>query len=234
MSQQGGSSKCFGFVNRYDTKPKRRLFEMLKSQGMQMNQAVTFLSDGGDTVRDLQMYLNPQAEHLLDWFHITMRLTVMGQMAKSINTNDQPNLSAEVEKELERLKWNLWHGNVHKALQIVDDLEFALDIEDHGQEQRKLLKVVREFGTYISANRTFIPNYGDRYRHGETISTAFVESAINQVLSKRFVKRQQMRWTERGAHLLLQVRTKVLNENWRSTLSRWYPGMEETCEAKAV
>ena len=64
----------------------------------------------------------------------------MGQMAKSINTNDQPNLSAEVEKELERLKWNLWHGNVHKALQIVDDLEFALDIEDHGQEQRKLLK----------------------------------------------------------------------------------------------
>jgi hypothetical protein len=39
----GESSKCFG-LNRYDTKPKRRLFEMLKSQGMQMNQAVTFLS----------------------------------------------------------------------------------------------------------------------------------------------------------------------------------------------
>src|SRR6266403_5902099 len=130
----------------------RCLFEMLKSQGMQMSQAVTFLSDGGDTVRDLQMYLNPQAEHLLDWFHITMRLTVMGQMAKSNNTNDQTNLSAEVEKELERLKWNLWHGNGHKALQIVDDLEFALDIEGHGQEQRKLLKAVGEFGTYISAN----------------------------------------------------------------------------------
>jgi transposase-like protein len=71
-------------------------------------------------------------------------------------------------------------------------------------------------------------------RHGETISTAFVESAINQVLSKRFVKRQQMRWTDRGAHLLLQVRTKVLDEDWRSTLSRWYPGMEETCDAKAA
>ena len=66
MSQDGESSKCFGFVSRYDTKPKRRWFEMLKSQGMQMNQAVTFLSDGADTVRDLQLYLNPQAEHLLD------------------------------------------------------------------------------------------------------------------------------------------------------------------------
>jgi hypothetical protein len=39
-----------------------------------------FLSDGGDTVRDLQMYLSPESEHWLDWFHITMRLTVMGQM----------------------------------------------------------------------------------------------------------------------------------------------------------
>jgi hypothetical protein len=60
------SSKCFGFVQIYDAKPKRRLFEVLKSQGHQMNQQITFLSDGGDTVRDLQLYLNPQAEHILD------------------------------------------------------------------------------------------------------------------------------------------------------------------------
>ena len=158
----------------------------------------------------------------------------MSQLAKGIGADDQPNLSAKTEKDLERLKWNLWHGNVYKALQILDDLEFALDPEENSQEQRKLLKAVREFGTYITANRTFIPNYGDRYRHGETISTGFVESAINQVLSKRFVKRQQMRWSDRGAHLLLQVRAHVLNEDWLSRLSRWYPGMEERCDAKAA
>ena len=49
-----------------------------------MNQDITFLSDGGDTVRDLQLYLRPPAEHLLDWFHITMRVTVMKQMAKGM------------------------------------------------------------------------------------------------------------------------------------------------------
>src|SRR6267142_114175 len=85
--------------------------------------------------------------------------------------------------------------------------------------------------TYLCWN---IPKYGDRYRHGETISTAFVESAINQVLSKRFVKRQRMRWTDRWAHLLLQVRTRVLNEDWRSTLSRWYPGMGSLARALRV
>jgi len=38
-----GASKRFGFVNGYDEKPKRRLFEVSKSQGMQMNQQVTFV-----------------------------------------------------------------------------------------------------------------------------------------------------------------------------------------------
>jgi hypothetical protein len=57
-----GEAKCFAFVHSYDTKPKRRVFEVLKGQGMQMNQQVIFLSDGGDTVRQLQLYLNPQAE----------------------------------------------------------------------------------------------------------------------------------------------------------------------------
>jgi hypothetical protein len=45
------SSTCFGFVQTLDTKPKRRLFEVLQSQGHQMHQQLTFLSDGSDTVR---------------------------------------------------------------------------------------------------------------------------------------------------------------------------------------
>ena len=79
---EDGGAKCFAFVNREDAKPKRRLFELLKAQGLQPNQQLMFLSDGGDTVRDLQMYLSPESEHWLDWFHITMRLTVMGQYVK--------------------------------------------------------------------------------------------------------------------------------------------------------
>jgi hypothetical protein len=64
-----GPARRLAFVHKYDTKPKRRLFELLKSQGLQMNQQVVFLSDGGDTVRDLQSYLSPESEHWLDWFH---------------------------------------------------------------------------------------------------------------------------------------------------------------------
>ena len=37
------------------------------------------------------------------------------------------------------------------------------------------------------------------------------------------VKKQQMRWTPKGAHLLLQVRTRVLNDELGSAFERWYP-----------
>jgi hypothetical protein len=37
------------------------------------------------------------------------------------------------------------------------------------------------------------------------------------------VKKQQMRWSQQGAHLLLQIRTRVLNDELRETFHRWYP-----------
>jgi hypothetical protein len=92
----------------------------------------------------------------------------------------------------------------------------------------KLGKAITGFRGYVAVNRPFIPNYGDRYRYGEAISTAFAESTVNQVISKRMVKKQQMRWTRRGAHLLLQVRTQTLNDDLRDTFYRWYPTMSRT------
>ena len=85
----------------------------------------------------------------------------------------------------------------------IEDIEDELDLlPKDGESRKKLLKAVREFSGYIEANQNFIPNYGDRYRHGEKISTAFAESAVNQVVSKRMIKKQLMRWTESGAHNL--------------------------------
>jgi len=187
-----GAAKCFAFVHRYDTKPKRRVFEVLKSQGMQMNQQITLLSDGGDTVRQLQLYLNPQAEHLLDWFHVTLRITVMTQMAKGLEGKDVT-IQPAVLKELERSKWYLWHGNVYEACISIDNLELVLDNEDELTAKcRSLLRALRDFRVYITTNARLIPNYGERWRYGEAIATGFVESTINQVVSKRFVKKQAL------------------------------------------
>jgi hypothetical protein len=38
------------------------------------------------------------------------------------------------------------------------------------------------------------------------------------------VKQQQLQWPPADAHLLLQVRTQVLNAEWEATVRSWYPG----------
>lgn len=216
------SVKRFGFVQTYDTKPRRRLWELLKSQGMQENQAVLFLSDGGDTVRNLQTYLHPSSTHLIDWFHVAMKLTVLQQQNKAF-LEENPEEGAHVAKTLERVKHSLWHGNVDKALECLGLLLFDLDVQRRRfPTATKLERGVTEFDTYIRNNQQFIPNFGERYRQGDIISTAFVESTINQVVSKRFVKKQQMQWSQKGAHLLLQTRTKVLDGDLESVFRGWY------------
>ena len=219
-----GPAKRFAFANSYDEKPKRRLFELLRSQGLQMNQRVTFLSDGGDSVRRLQRYLNPHAKHLLDWFHVTMRLTVLRQYAKGLVRLDE-DIGTQIKELVVSVKWYLWHGNVYEALWGIRDVEMLIyNFENTYPKFSKLKRAVRKFYTYIENNGALIPNYGERYRCGERISTGFVESTINQVVAKRFCKRQQMQWTPHGAHLLLQTRTRVLNGELDSRFRQWYPG----------
>ena len=57
-----------------------------------------------------------------------------------------------------------------------------------------------------------IIDYATARRREEPISTAITESAVQWLLHRRMNAQQQMRWSPRGAHLLmLKVRTSVVN-----------------------
>jgi hypothetical protein len=117
-------------------------------------------------------------------------------------------------------------------LEKIDDAaDEVASLSAQSDNTKKLARMLREFSGYIEANRAFIPDYGDRWRNGEAISTAFVESAVNQIVSRRFVKKQQMRWTERGGHHLLQIRTVCSTANgagpWSAGIPAWRLWPEE-------
>jgi hypothetical protein len=201
---------------------------------MQMNQQVKFFSDGGADIRDMQLYLNPEAENYLDWFHVTMRITVMGQYVKGLKTTAEKREGGL--KLLESTKHYLWHGNVMRAREKIEEtLGFLDDEEIGGDNVAKFRKALDEFDTYIEANEGLIPNYGEFWRNEETIATGFVESVVNQIVSKRFAKLQQMQWTKKGAHLVLQTRTQVLDGRLEGTFQKWYPGFRpEPSQQKAA
>src|ERR1700712_1955318 len=64
---------------------------------------------------------------------------------------------------------------------------------------------------YLERNRDALVPYAARRRRGEPISTAFVESAVNEIVAKRMNKAQQMRWNRATVQPFLDVRTAVLN-----------------------
>lgn len=231
--QDSSSSRCFAFVQILDQNHRRRLLDHLNSRGLTAGQRLEFFSDGGESVRGLQKHLSPTSDHILDGFHVAMRLTVLGQYAKGLPNPPeppQPDKASvkrdDVVKDLESVKHHLWHGNSFRALEVSDGLLLDLDVPEPPEETKKLLKGLLEFRTYIERNRALIVNYGERHRRGDRISTAFVESTINQVVAKRFCKRQSMQWSVAGAHQLLQVRTRVLNGELESAFQRWYPAFK--------
>jgi hypothetical protein len=83
-------------------------------------------------------------------------------------------------------------------------------------------------------NLAFLPNYGERYRCGERISTGSVKSTVNQVVSKHFCKMQPMRWDKQGAHPLLQTQVKTLNGELGAVFQRWYPDLQLEEEPQAA
>jgi hypothetical protein len=96
----------------------------------------------------------------------------------------------------------------------------------------KFAKSAHEFAVYIKSNTSSLINYGERFRAGERISSCLAESTVNAVISKRCAKRQQMQWTKRGAHLLLQIRTRTLDRSLRPLFERWYPGSRTTIQPR--
>jgi hypothetical protein len=228
------SRKRFGFVQTLDTQPKRRLYAVLHAQDFQMNQEITFLSDGADKLRALQREMSPKATHILDWFHLTMKLTVLGQFGKGLVQCDAV-LGEAIRDQIERLQWSLWHGQVDKALGQIDALETSLEPFSATYARfTPLVKAWAELRTYVVHNRHVIPNYGERYHNGEAIATGLVESTVNEVVSKRFCKKQQMQWSKEGAHWLLQTRVKTLDGELGAIFKRWYPDMDLEVEESSV
>lgn len=70
---------------------------------------------------------------------------------------------------------------------------------------------VNELCSYLTANESRLINYVKEYREGKPISTAHVESTVDQPVDWRMEKMQHMRWTQRGTQMLLHARCALLN-----------------------
>jgi hypothetical protein len=217
----------FGFVPNIDDHPRRRIHDMLVAQGLQPNQLVTFLSDGADDLARWRARQNPTAEYVLDWFHLTMRFTVLVNTMKGLQDDpddeDVAGIADTLRGDVTSAKWHLWHGNMHRANALLEDTSLGLAACAGNEARAKVIKFLDELRKYVHNNRATIPNYAERHRAGEPISSATAEATVNHVIARRMVKQQQMRWSPTGAHHILQIRTRTLDGQLDHDINRWHP-----------
>ena len=102
------------------------------------------------------------------------------------------------------------------------DAAHVRDVRGAAAAQRHINELIE----YLYANQLGLVNYGRRHHDRRPISTAFVESAVNEILSKRMIKKQQMRWNRWTVQPFLDVRVAVLNKTLAGSFRRHYPDFQ--------
>jgi hypothetical protein len=79
--------------------------------------------------------------------------------------------------------------------------------------------------SYLTGQSDWLVNYAERHRAGLRVGTAITEGTADFLVNRRMNKCQHMRWSRRGADLLLQVRCAVYNGTLGSGFGqRFQPG----------
>jgi len=183
---------------------------------------VAVISDGAEILKRLPRAMPRPTAHIIDWFHIAMKIQPMHLIADHMARfrRDEPETSPSIVRRIRAVKWRLWHGRVDRAIrdlqELLDGLKPVDEIEDVSISRLRSLGA--QLLTYIDSNRSAIINYGKRYRAGLRVVSTLAESAVNSIVGKRMAKSQQMRWSLRGAHMLMQVRTADINGELRDRM----------------
>lgn len=201
--------RLYAYVHKQVPSAAARLDQFLSSSGVGPTERVTVISDDagefGKAVEGSQLARG----RILDWFHIAMKFkaaqrSVFG--SKVIASLERES----VEGEIAHAKWLVWHGKGSQAVERLKALDDRL-MQRAGHEFSTLWWNLRGVSGYLRNNENTLVNYSARYRKGLPISSSIAESAVNLVVSHRMAKKQQMRWTDEGAHCLAQVRVADLN-----------------------
>ncbi len=194
--------------------------------GVRLGTPVTVLSDGDAGLWKLQRQVVPQATVVLDWWHVAVRFEHALQAARGIGVGTtSAHLQSYVVRDLAKAKWRLWHGRPSSCFGRLARLANWLDkghtrdVRGAAATRRRIVDLVE----YLYPNQQALVDYGARRRDGLPISTAFVESAVNEILSKRMIKKQQMRWNQWTVQPFLDVRIAVLNGTLAGSFRRLYP-----------
>jgi hypothetical protein len=232
-----GTQHRFAFARNGQAASAEAFAQALTAAGVHADTPATVLCDGDAGLWRLQREALPAATVVLDWWHIAIRFEHALQTARGLGAGAaNADLANDAVRNLERAKWRLWHGRWSGCRRKLAGL-FRWTKCKHLREIagiERLQRHISELLGYLEHNQDMLVHYAARRRRGQPISTAFVESAVNEIVAKRMNKKQQMRWDRTTVQHFLDVRTAVLNETLEDAFRYRYPGFRPSNDDHAL
>jgi hypothetical protein len=224
-----GGRQVFGAVAKADTDITALIRRNLQSVGRIDDTEVTAFTDGCSGLRSILADAGVTKPPILDWFHIAMRLQHTTQAASGLSTDNPDRVLAKavIVAEVERLRWRIWNGKAKNAQRSIKRIRKVMHVfqgerghRTKGAPSGKLWSALHEVDSYLNGQSAWLVNYAKRYRAGLRVGTSITEGTANFLINRRMNKSQQMRWSRRGADLLVQVRCAVYNGTLGSGIGR--------------
>jgi hypothetical protein len=214
-----GSPRLYAYAHKEAPSAAARLDQFLRRSGVAPDERVTVISDDAGEFSKAVQGSELARGRVLDGLHIAMKFKA-AERAVFGGKTIEPLARESVESEIQSAKRLVWRGKGGEAVARIKALDESL-MANEAYEFSTPWWNLRAVSGYIRNNAPTLVNYSARYRNGLPISS-IAESAVNQVVSHRMAKKQQMRWTDSGAHCLAQVRVAALNgELTPSRLAKW-------------
>jgi hypothetical protein len=238
-----GGRQVFGAVAKADTNIEAQIRRNLDAIGRSEGTALTAFTDGCPGLRRILAAAGVTTTPMLDWFHIAMRLQHLQQIAGALSADDPARMAAKVVivKEVERLHWRIWNGKSKNAHISIDRIRsvmhhFRGEPGERGSiaPSRKLWTALHGLDGYLTSQSAWLVNYAERHRAGLRVGTAVTEGTANFLANRRMNKSQQMRWSRRGADLLLQVRCAVYNGTLGSGFGQKFHSANDLCPSTVI
>jgi len=220
VETQSGGRQVFGAVAKADTDIRALIRRNLDAVGRTKDTALTAFTDGCPGLRRILADAGVTTPPTLDWFHIAMRLQHLKQIASALSSDNPARAEAKavIVEEVERLHWRIWNGKAQDAQISIERIRAVMhhfqgepDQRRSTAPSRKLWTALHALDGYLTGQSAWLVNYAERHRAGLRVGTAITEGTANFLVNRRMNKSQQMRWSRRGADLLLQVRCAVYN-----------------------
>jgi hypothetical protein len=215
-----GSRQVFGAVARAETDITALIQQALETVGRTDTTKVTAFTDGCPGLRMVLANAGVTKPPILDWFHIAMRLQHTKLSAANLSSDNPARVMAKatIVAEIERLHWRIWNGKARNAQCSIKRIRKLMHVFKGEKSQgakgvasRKLWHALHAIDKYLCGQAAWLVNYAKRYRAGLHVGTSITEGTANFLVNRRMNKSQQMRWSRKGADLLLQVRCAIYN-----------------------